>query len=182
MRRISLVLIPLFLFLLLVIFLYLGLQADPRKLPSPLVNKPVPVFDLPNLFSDESDINDKELHGQIILLNVWATWCHACREEHLLLTDIVETYKDKIKIYGLNYKDQKNAAVAWLSQLGNPYTKIIYDFQGKLAMDLGVYGTPETFLIDQQGIIRYKHAGPLTLAVWQKEFLPEIEKLNARNH
>lgn len=176
---------PLILFLMIAIFLWLGLQQDPRKLPSPLIGKTMPQFNLPEMSDAQQQLTAQIFQGKVTLLNIWATWCYACRAEHLVLTDIAHELqtlngpRKKIALYGLNYKDQRPAALNWLKQLGNPYQKIIFDSAGSLAMDLGVYGTPETFLIDQQGVIRYKHVGPINAEIWRKEILPEIEKLYA---
>ena len=135
-------------------FLWKGLSLDPHKLPSALLNKSVPQFQLSTVQDSGQMFTDRNLHGQISLLNVWATWCSSCREEHPVLMDIERDYQ--IPIYGFDYKDQRISAIQWLQQLGNPYTLIGFDNSGSVAIDWGVYGTPETFIIDKNGIIRYK--------------------------
>jgi len=149
---------PLIVFAILVIFLGIGLTLNPREVPSALIGKPAPEFELPLLLS-EGSFSNKDLIGHITLLNVWASWCLACRQEH-------ETVKflsrNGVRIIGLNYKDDANDAKRWLAKLGNPYQAIAADRDGRIAIDWGVYGAPETFLIDQQGIIRHKVIGPLT--------------------
>ena len=149
---------PLIVFAILVIFLGIGLTLNPREVPSALIGKPAPEFELPLLLS-EGSFSNKDLIGHITLVNVWASWCFACRQEH-------ETVKflsrNGVRIVGLNYKDEANDAKRWLERLGNPYQAIAVDRDGRIAIDWGVYGAPETFLIDQQGIIRHKVIGPLT--------------------
>lgn len=167
--------IPFILFLILVIFFWRGLHIDPRELPSVLINKPAPQIDLPTLQNTKQLLTTKNLMGHVSLVNVWATWCEACAEEHPVLVDIAAT--KKIMIYGLDYKDQRNAALNWLHNYGNPYHAIGFDEDGMVAINWGVYGAPETFVIDKQGIIRYKFIGPITQVVWQNEILPIVEKL-----
>jgi cytochrome c biogenesis protein CcmG, thiol:disulfide interchange protein DsbE len=170
-----LLLVPLLFLSALGIVLWRGLSLNPRQLPSPLVNKPIPAFSLPNLLQPQQAFASSALNGQIALLNVWATWCISCRVEHPVLVDIAK--RQHIPIYSLDYKDSRVAASEWLHQFGNPYRAIGFDHDGKVAINLGVYGTPETFIIDQHGIIRYKHIGPITEDVWQTEVMPEIQKL-----
>lgn len=157
--------VPLIIVLVLGIFFWKGLSLDPRRLPSTLIDKPAPTF-------------QNELKGQVSILNVWASWCSSCRQEHSTWMEIYARYP-KIKIYGLNYKDQPEKATAWLKELGNPYAEIKADPTGRIAMDWGVYGTPETFVIDKQGIIRYKHVGPMNAEVFGAIILPLIKKLEA---
>lgn len=159
--------IPLIIFSVTVVLLYYGLDHDPRAIPSPLINKPVPA----SIF-----MNHKKMFlGNISLLNVWATWCASCEEEHKVLMDIAQ--KKQVIIYGLSYKDEPKAALKWLLKKGNPYTQLLFDEQGRMGVDLGVYGTPETYLIDPKGIIRYKYIGPMTQEVWDKIIFPEIKKI-----
>jgi cytochrome c biogenesis protein CcmG, thiol:disulfide interchange protein DsbE len=171
--RSILVFIPLIICLIIGIFLWRGLQLDPRELPSVLLDKPVPTFVLPDLLNPQQQIDQSDFSGQYSLLNVWASWCYACRVEHPWLMQLASDRQ--IPIYGLNYKDEPEDALAWLQQWGNPYTRIAADQAGKLAIDLGVYGAPETFLINADGIIRYRHVGVLTRDVWQTEFLPRMD-------
>ncbi len=168
--------IPLVIFIVLVVFLAIGLGRDPREVPSPLINKAAPAFELPELANPTSKFSAQEMRGQVWLLNVWASWCIACREEHPMLLELAR--QRAIPIYGLNYKDQRNDALAWLRELGDPYLLSVSDLDGRVGIDYGVYGAPETFLIDREGVIRFKHIGPITPAVWEREFLPRIGQLN----
>jgi len=149
---------PLIIFAVLVVFLAIGLTLNPRLVPSPLIGKPAPEFDLPLLIGDGS-FSNKDLIGHVTLVNVWASWCFACRQEH----ETVKYLSQKgVRIIGLNYKDEADAAKNWLKKLGNPYQAIAADKDGRIAIDWGVYGAPETFLIDKEGIIRHKVIGPLS--------------------
>lgn len=163
--------IPLVVFLLLAVLLWQGLSNKPAELPSMLIGKPVPAFQLATLQSDTL-VNQTIFHGQFSLLNVWATWCVACRVEHEFLTELAQ---QGVVIYGLNYRDHREAALVWLNDYGNPYQLNLFDAQGKTAIDFGVYGTPETYLVDPQGIIRYRHVGALDNTVWEQEFLPRMQ-------
>jgi cytochrome c biogenesis protein CcmG/thiol:disulfide interchange protein DsbE len=170
-------LIPLAVFIVLVVFLAIGLTLDPREVPSPLIDKPAPAFQLARLDDPVRSVTTQELRGQVWLLNVWASWCVACLQEHPLLLEYSRT--SRVPIYGLNYKDQRDAALAWLAKHGNPYTASLVDADGRVGIDYGVYGVPETFLIDGQGTIRYKHIGPITDRVLTEEIVPMIEKLRS---
>lgn len=167
-------LIPLAIFIALCILFYSMLDRDTQLLPSPLIGKSIPDFNLPGLkISDQTEANDirpSDYQGKKWLLNIWASWCAACQDEHPIFIEINKN-TDWIMV-GLNYKDQQQDAVAWLEKLKNPYTNIIHDPQGSLGLDLGVYGVPETFLIDEQGIIRYKHVGPICGEVVRAIFVP----------
>ncbi len=167
-------LVPLLAFLALAALLFKGLGIDPKKVPSPLIGKPAPAFNLPTLKQPQQSLSNTDLEGQVSLLNVWATWCVACRQEHPLL---VQLGKSGIPIYGLNYKDQRPAAEQWLQRFGNPYIANAFDAEGRVGIDWGVYGTPETFVIDKQGVIRHKHIGPLTRDAIEHEILPLVKKL-----
>lgn len=168
-------LIPLGIFIVIVVFLGVGLTLDPRKIPSPLIDKPAPAFTLAQLSDPGKTLSQKDLLGQVWVLNVWASWCVACREEHPVL---VEFAKSKMApIYGLNYKDKRADALAWLRQFGDPYVMSIVDDAGRTGIDYGVYGVPETFIIDKQGVIRYKNIGPVTPEILQAKILPLIRKL-----
>ena len=153
-------LLPLGLFVVMLGFLLVGLKLNPREVPSPLIDKPLPGFILPKLDTPETLFNPDQMKGQVWLLNVWASWCVACRSEHPILNAWVR--QSKVTIIGLNYKDETSAAKRWLAQLGNPYSTNVVDADGRVGIDWGVYGVPETFVIDKRGIIRYKHIGPLT--------------------
>lgn len=158
--------IPLLLFFVLAFFLWKGLSIDPRELPSALIDKPFPEFTLASLQQPERQLSKQDFIGQPVLVNVWATWCPSCRQEHEQL--LMTAQADEIPIIGLNYKDERDMALQWLQQLGNPYQFNIYDEQGMLGLDLGVYGAPETYLLDAQGIVRHRHVGVLTTQDWQE--------------
>ena len=149
---------PLIAFVALVVLLAIGLTLNPREVPSPLIGKPVPAFELPLLLA-EGSFSDKDLIGQVTLVNVWASWCFACRQEH---EAIKRLGRNGARIIGLNYKDEPDDAKDWLIKLGNPYQEIAVDYDGRVAIDWGVYGAPETFLIDEKGIIRHKTIGALS--------------------
>jgi cytochrome c biogenesis protein CcmG/thiol:disulfide interchange protein DsbE len=171
--------LPLLLFTVLAVFLALGLSLHPSEIPSPLLNKPVPAFSALKLQSPEEKLTPADLKGKVWLFNVWASWCVSCRAEHPILNQLA-----KIKaaiIVGLNYKDEPEDAKGWLAQLGNPYDVSIMDQDGRIGLDYGVYGVPETFVIDKQGVIRYKHTGAVTAEDVQQIFLPLIAKLQAEN-
>jgi len=169
-------LIPLGVFVVLVVFFAIGLNKDPRLVPSPLVGKPAPAFQVESLADPGKVLSEQEFRAhKVSLLNVWASWCVSCRQEHPVLVEISKT--GLVPIYGLNYKDERGAAEEWLQALGNPYLDSIFDQKGMVGIDYGVYGVPETFVVDQKGVIRHKHVGPVTPAVWQDELLPLIEKL-----
>ena len=170
-------LIPLTVFMLLAGLLYKGLSPDPKRVPSPLIGKPIPAFNLPRLQDPDATISDADLRGEVFIMNIWATWCTACRAEHDVLLHLARS--GKVKLYGLNYKDQRDAAQRWLQQLGNPYIANVFDADGRTGIDWGVYGAPETFVIDHQGIIRHKHIGPLTIEVVNSEILPLIATLES---
>lgn len=169
-------LLPMGIFLVLVVFLGIGLRLDPKEVPSPLIGKPAPAFALARLDKPEQKIGRDDLLGKVWMLNVWASWCVACRQEHPLL---VEFAKAKIlPIYGLNYKDKPDAGRKWLADFGNPYTASLSDLDGRVGIDFGVYGVPETFIIDRQGMVRFKHIGPVTPEVLRTQIEPLVRKLN----
>lgn len=149
---------------------------SPRDIPSPLVGKPLPNFALPSLSDPNRVVSNTDLHGRVYLLNVWASWCVACREEHPVLVALAR--EQRVPIIGLNYKDERADALGWLRELGNPYELSISDHNGRVGIDLGVYGVPETFLIDKSGIIRHKKIGPVTEKVWREKLLPMIQELS----
>jgi cytochrome c biogenesis protein CcmG/thiol:disulfide interchange protein DsbE len=168
-------LIPLALFIVLVVFLAIGLTRDPHEVPSPLIGKPAPVFTTPRLDPGFQAFASKEMLGQVWLLNVWASWCVACRAEHPLL---MEYAKSKlVPIIGLDYKDQDAEGLRWLARFGNPYDMTIVDRDGRIGIEFGVYGVPETFLIDKAGVIRYKQIGPITEQAWKDKILPMVREL-----
>jgi cytochrome c biogenesis protein CcmG/thiol:disulfide interchange protein DsbE len=168
-------LIPLTVFILLVGLFIVGLRYDPRLVPSPLIDKPAPSFELPQLKASEKKISNSDLLGEVVMLNVWASWCVACRQEHPLLVELAKN--TDFKIIGLNYKDARKDAMQWLAHYGDPYFLSIVDLDGRVGIDFGVYGVPETFILDQAGIIRYKHIGPITQEVLDSKILPLIKRL-----
>jgi cytochrome c biogenesis protein CcmG, thiol:disulfide interchange protein DsbE len=170
-------LIPIGMFALLGLLLAYGLKLDPRKIPSPLVDKPLPAFSLPTLENPKKFLANADLKGKVVLVNVWASWCVACKQEHPVLLALS---RDKqVPIIGLNYKDQRADATQMLKVEGNPYDAIIVDADGRVGIDWGVYGVPETFVVDKQGVIRYKQIGPISPEAWEKTLLPLIQRLSA---
>jgi cytochrome c biogenesis protein CcmG/thiol:disulfide interchange protein DsbE len=170
-------LLPFGLFLVLAVFLAVGLRLDPREVPSPLIGKPAPAFQARALARPEATIKRDDLLGKVWVLNVWASWCGACRDEHPVLVEF--SRRGVVPIYGLNYKDKREDGMGWLGQFGNPYTDSLFDPDGRIGIDYGVYGVPETFVIDRQGVIRYKHIGPVTPEVLRDKIEPLLKKLNA---
>ena len=169
--------LPLAVFLALVIFLWRGLALDPHEVPSPLIGKPAPGFALTRLDEPARTIRRDDMLGKVWLLNVWASWCVACREEHATLVAFSRT--KTAPIIGLDYKDQRPDALGWLDRFGNPYEASLFDGDGRTGIDFGVYGVPETFVIDKQGVVRFKQIGPLTPEVIETRIKPLIDKLNA---
>ena len=168
-------LIPLFAFMILAAFLLVGLTLNPRQVPSPLIDKPAPVFQLNHLHEPEKVMASQGNLGKVWMLNVWASWCVACRDEHPLLVQLANS--GIVPIYGLNYKDERTTAMQWLKRYGDPYTISIVDQDGKVGIDYGVYGVPETYVIDKKGIIRHKQIGPVTVDALQKTIIPLILEL-----
>ena len=170
-------LLPLVVFGAIVAFLAVGLGLNPREVPSPLIGKPAPAFVLPRLDDPSQKVSREDLLGQVWMLNVWASWCAPCREEHPLVIDIAR--RKLLPVYGLNYKDAGPAARSWLASLGNPYRATLVDADGRVGIDYGVYGVPETFIIDAKGVVRLKHTGPLTPDVVRQRIEPLLKELNA---
>jgi cytochrome c biogenesis protein CcmG/thiol:disulfide interchange protein DsbE len=170
---------PLILFIVIAAFLALGLNLNPKEIPSPLVDKPAPAFTALKLNAPEQNLSPAELKGKVWLFNVWASWCVSCREEHPVLNELAK--QQAVIIIGLNYKDDPEAAKQWLATLGNPYNDSIMDQDGRIGLDWGVYGVPETFVIDKKGIVRYKHTGPVTVDAIKNTLLPLINKLQAES-
>jgi cytochrome c biogenesis protein CcmG/thiol:disulfide interchange protein DsbE len=169
-------LLPLAVFFSLVVFLAAGLKLDPKEVPSPLIGKPAPTFSLTLLDNPSQTIRQADMIGKVWMLNVWASWCVACREEHPLL---VEFSKQKIlPVYGLNYKDGRPDGLQWLAKFGNPYDASLFDSDGRVGIDWGVYGVPETFIMDRQGVVRFKHIGPLSPDVIRTKIEPLVRQLN----
>ena len=169
--------LPLAAFALMAVFLGIGLTMNPRDIPSPLIGKPVPQFSLPPVKGRSLGLSSADLKGQVSLVNVFASWCVACREEHPVLMGLAK--QGVVPIHGLNYKDKPNDAQAWLDELGDPYTRTGADIDGRVAIDWGVYGVPETFIVDRNGVIAYKQIGPITPEVLKEKILPLIAKLQA---
>ncbi|MEP7209108.1 MAG: DsbE family thiol:disulfide interchange protein [Casimicrobiaceae bacterium] len=168
-------LIPLAVFVVLLGFLFVGLGLNPREVPSPLIDKPAPQFTLVQLHDAAKTLSTTDMKGKVWLLNVWASWCVSCREEHPLLVALNKA--DVVPIVGLNYKDETTAGLKWLAQNGDPYTLSIVDRDGRVGIDFGVYGVPETFVIDKNGTIRYKQIGPITAAALEQKILPLVREL-----
>jgi cytochrome c biogenesis protein CcmG/thiol:disulfide interchange protein DsbE len=167
--------IPLGIFAVLLVFLAIGLTRDPHEIPSPLIGKPAPAFTAPVLGKPAETLSNKDMLGQVWLLNTWASWCVACRQEHPLLVEFVKT--NPLPIIGLDYKDKETDGMKWLARYGDPYTRAIVDADGRIGIDFGVYGVPESFLIDKLGIIRYKQIGPFTEEVLREKLVPLIKEL-----
>jgi cytochrome c biogenesis protein CcmG, thiol:disulfide interchange protein DsbE len=170
-------LLPLGGFILLVALLAVGLRLDPHEVPSPFIGKPAPEFSLPLLQDADTAMAQKDLLGKVWLFNVWASWCPSCREEHPVLVEYSRT-PDAIPVIGLNWKDKREDGLRWLARFGNPYQASVYDADGRVGINYGVYGAPETYLIDKTGVIRYKKIGPITPEVLEKEILPKVRELN----
>jgi len=174
-NRIAMFMLPLALFFIVVIFLALGLRSDPTILDSALIGKPVPKFLLQDIYQPSKTHDDQSVfRGKPLLLNVWATWCPTCRAEHAYLNKLAA---QGVYIVGLNYKDERSKAVTWLKDLGDPYKVSLFDSDGMLGLDLGVYGAPETYLIDSNGVIQYRHVGNINARVWKKIIKPIFEQL-----
>ena len=169
-------LLPLGVFAGIVGFLAVGLGLNPREVPSPLIGKPAPAFSLARLDDPSQKISRDDLLGKVWMLNVWASWCAPCRDEHPLVIDIAR--RQLVAVYGLNYKDQRPAASNWLASLGNPYRATLVDGDGRVGIDYGVYGVPETFIIDARGVVRLKHTGPLTPDVVRTRIEPLLKELH----
>ena len=169
--------IPLAVFVALAAFLAVGLTRDPREVPSPFIGKPAPAFKLTQLADEKLAFAPEDMKGKVWLLNVWASWCVSCRVEHPLLVEMSK--KNVVPIVGLNYKDGRGEGMQWLQRFGNPYSLSAFDADGKVGIDYGVYGVPETFVIDKTGVIRYKQIGPITPEALEKTLLPLIRELNA---
>jgi len=167
--------LPAGLFAVLVLVLAIGLTLNPEEVPSPLIGKPAPAFELPLLSDTEARFSPEDMQGRVWVLNVWASWCVACRDEHEVLQALAD--EDIAPIVGLNYKDKPDNARQWLSRLGDPYALSVMDQNGRAGIDWGVYGVPETFIIDAEGRIQYKHIGPVDAAALRNTLIPKIRSL-----
>ena len=161
----------------LAVFLGIGLKLDPREVPSPFIDKPAPALELPTLFDNSKTISNSDLKGKPWILNVWASWCVACRQEHQIFVSYSRS--KRVPLVGLNYKDAANDAKVWLQELGNPYDIIAFDLQGSAGIEWGVYGVPETFVIDAEGIVRYKHIGPVSPSTMKNTIIPLLQSLQS---
>jgi len=168
--------LPLGIFALLVALLGVGLSLNPREVPSPLIGKAAPPFELPRLHEPDKSFSPAEMKGKVWVFNVWASWCAACRDEHPVLADFAKT--GLAPLYGLNYKDKREDAIEWLKRFGDPYQASIVDTEGRVGIDYGVYGVPETYVIDRQGVIRYKRVGPVTPVILKEKIVPLVTELN----
>ena len=169
---------PFVIFVVLAGFLYVGLHLNPREVPSPLIGKPAPAFNLAQLHDPSKRFTAQEMKGQVWLLNVWASWCVSCRVEHPVLMAL--SRQNIVPIYGLDYKDKREAGMAWLQEGGNPYVLSASDTDGRIGIDYGVYGVPETYVIDKEGVIRYKQIGPVTQQSLHEKILPLVAELKAK--
>jgi cytochrome c biogenesis protein CcmG, thiol:disulfide interchange protein DsbE len=163
-------------FIALVLLLAIGLRLNPREVPSPLIGKPAPHFELPRLDAPDKRFSQKDMLGKVWVLNVWASWCPPCLAEHPVVTELSKS----VSVVGLNYKDAREDALPWLKRNGDPYQLSVYDAAGRIAIDYGVYGVPETYVIDQRGVIRYKHIGPLTPEIARTRLEPLVKELKSR--
>jgi len=170
--------LPLIGFVALVALLAVGLNLNPREVPSPLVGKPAPDFNVPQLHQPDARFSPKEMLGKVWLFNVWASWCVSCREEHPIIVEYTKR-PDAIPVIGLNYKDKREDGQRWLARFGDPYVLSAFDLDGRVGINYGVYGVPETYLIDKAGIIRFKQIGPITPEVLEKKILPLVKELNS---
>lgn len=172
-RKYFMVAVPMLVFVAILVLLGIGLTLNPREVPSPLIGKPVPAFSLPPVLGRKLGLSDKDLKGQVSAVNVFASWCVACREEHPLIQRLAR----EIPVHGLNYKDRPEDAARWLEQMGDPYTRTGADLDGRVGIDWGVYGVPETFIIDREGRIAYKQIGPITPSILDERLLPLVRRL-----
>ena len=165
-------------FVALILLLAVGLQLNPREVPSPLIGKPAPDFDLPLLKAPDKRFARKDMLGQVWILNVWASWCPPCLVEHPVVSQFARS--GLAPVIGLNYKDQRDDALPWLRRNGDPYQLVVFDADGRIGIDYGVYGVPETYVIDRKGVIRYKHIGPLSADAMQAKIEPLVKQLESQ--
>ncbi len=171
--------LPLLIFAGLVVLFVIGMQMDPRRVPSPLIGKPLPEFDLTQLYDESQSLANSQFLGEVVLINFWASWCISCRYEHPILLEYARS--GNASVYGMNYKDTRKDALEWLKQYENPYKLIAFDPEGRTGIDFGLYGVPETYVVDQKGIIRYKHIGPISREDMDKKIVPLVEELKAQS-
>ncbi len=171
-------LIPLALFAVMVWFFLIGLDRDPRLIPSPFIDKPAPTFTATYLLDETKTLTEADLKGQVTLVNFWATWCPTCKGEHEVLMEV--SRDQRFAIVGVDYKDVDSDAQSWLEQLGDPYQTVVVDRDGSIGINWGVYGTPETFVLDKNGIVRYKHVGAISWQAWTETLQPLVNELLAQ--
>ncbi|MBY0576990.1 MAG: DsbE family thiol:disulfide interchange protein [Gallionellaceae bacterium] len=170
--------LPFIIFIVLAAFLYVGLSLNPREVPSPLIGKAAPAFTLPQLYEPAKQFSPQDMKGKVWLFNVWASWCTACAQEHPLFVELAQ--RNLVPIVGMDYKDKRENGIEWLRRGGEAYNLVVSDFDGRVGIDYGVYGVPETYLIDKQGIIQYKQIGAVTPQVLREKILPLIAELQAK--
>ena len=170
--------LPFVVFMIMAAFMYVGLSLNPREVPSPLVGKEAPAFTLPQLHEPSKQFSPQDMKGKVWLFNVWASWCTACEGEHPLFMELAR--QNIVPIYGMDYKDKREDGEAWLRRHGNPYALVVSDIEGRVGIDYGVYGVPETYLIDKQGVIRHKQIGAVTPEILDKTLIPLIKELQAK--
>ncbi len=166
-------LIPLVAFLIFIPIFLVALFRDPSEIPSPFIDEPAPAFELPTLRNPSRIVNNADIEGRAVLVNIWATWCVGCREEHEFLMQLARS--EVVPIIGINWRDNRDEALQWLEALGDPYEFSGFDEFNRVGIDWGVYGAPETFLVNEDGVVVYKHLGPLDAATWQREFVPRLD-------
>ena len=170
--------LPLVVFLIVATFMYAGLSLNPREVPSPLIGKPAPSFTLPQLHEPAGNFSPQDLKGKVWLFNVWASWCTACEGEHPVFMEL--SRQKLVPLYGMDYKDKREDGMAWLNKHGNPYTLVVSDAEGRTGIEYGVYGVPETYVIDKQGVIQLKHIGAVTKQILDEKILPMVKELQAK--
>ena len=170
--------LPFVIFVIVAIFLFVGLNLNPREVPSPLVGRAAPAFTLPQLLVPDRQFSPQDMKGKVWLFNVWASWCTACENEHPVFLEL--SRRNLVPIYGMDYKDKREDGEAWLRKHGNPYTLVVSDAEGRVGIDYGVYGVPETYVIDKQGVIHYKHIGAVTEQDLSEKILPMVKELQAK--
>ena len=170
--------LPLVVFLIMAAFMYVGLGLNPHEVPSPLVGKAAPTFTLPQLHEPSRQFSPQDMKGKVWLFNVWASWCTACENEHPVFLEL--SRRNLVPIYGMDYKDKREDGEVWLRKHGNPYTLVVSDAEGRVGIDYGVYGVPETYVIDKQGVIQHKHIGAVTPKILDETILPLVKELQAK--
>lgn len=170
--------LPFIVFMIMAAFMYAGLSLNPHEVPSPLVGKPAPAFMLPQLYEPSKQFSPQDMKGKVWLFNVWASWCTACENEHHVFVEL--SRKNLVPIYGMDYKDKREDGTAWLDKHGNPYTLAVSDTEGRVGIEYGVYGVPETYVIDKQGVIRHKHIGAVTQQILDEKILPMVKELQTK--